>query len=380
MTDIAIITPTLNYGGGEKQVSFLALALASRGYKVNIYCLFAGGPISDELTDKGINVRRLYGRTAAGAGLKKGALDRLRRLFVEFIAALRLLAIFMRRRPDVVHLYQNQTKMAILAARIAGVKRIIYTETALISDWFTPSQVSVMKFFWNRCDAVIALSKTMKEHLESLGLRVQKEIYLVPTMFPFSAACAGDSTAKVKRDICVGIIGRLAPEKGHEYFLQAAGSIVKTRDNIRFIVAGSGYLKDKLIEAARKMALNGYVEFTDTFKDISEIMSRIDILVLSSLTEGLPLVLLEGMAYGKPIVATNVGGVPELVINGRTGLVVAPKDPQALADAILLLADDPQKRKIFAHEAISRSKEIYSPETVIPIIESIYCGSQIGEK
>ncbi len=372
MMDIAIVTPTLNYGGGEKQVEFLAHALSRRGHTVTIYCLFAGGPIADKLASEGINVRRLYGRAIEVTGLKKGASSRSRRLFAECIAALKLFRIFIRRRPDVVHLYQNQTKLAILAARVARVKRIVYTETAHIADWFTPFQVSVMKFFWNRCDAIIVLSKKMKEYLESIGLQAQNKIYLIPTMFPFPIACDGDSPAKDKRAICVGIVGRLAPEKGHIYFLQAASSIIKVRNDIRFIIAGGGYLKDELIETAKSLALSENVEFVGFFKDISDIMSRIDILALSSLTEGLPLVLLEGMAYGKPVVATDVGGVRELVEDGRIGFVVPSKDPEALAGAIMALADDPQKRKIFADETMIRFKNTYSSETIIPAIEKVY--------
>ena len=300
----------------------------------------------------------------------------MRYLFAECIAALRLLAIFMRRRPDVVHLYQNQTKMAILAARIAGVKRIVYTETALIADWFTPSQVSVMKFFWNRCDAVIALSKTMKEHLESLGLAAHKKVYLVPTMFPFSTVCAGESATKEKKDICVGIIGRLAPEKGHIYFLQAAVLIGKKRPEVKFIIAGEGYLQPELLGLVQKAGLAAKTEFTGRFRDLKEVMRRIDILALSSLTEGLPLVLLEAIAFRKAIVATGVGGVAELIQDGETGLLVPAKDSAAMASAILRLVDDPEMRSGLAAKALERFKNEYSTEAIVPKIELIYEGGK----
>ncbi len=389
---VAIVTPTLHYGGGEKQVEFLALGLRSKGYLVTVYCFADEGGIADILRANGIKVAALYSRlltkfisrenikgTVKDDGVFRkncGIIGRSSRILNESWAAIKLFFILLISRPSVLHLYQNQTKMAVLSGKAAGIKRIVYTETSLIGDWMSPSQISIMRLFWRSCDAVITLSGAMKRHMAELKAADAGKIYLVPTMLSFSGVIRGAEDGKEKETVNVGIIGRLTPEKGHIFFLKAAGSIVKTRDNIRFIVAGSGYLKDELIETTKKMALNGYVEFTGAFKDISDIMSRIDILVLSSLTEGLPLVLLEGMAYGKPIVATNVGGVPELVINGRTGFVVAPKDPQALADAVLLLADDPQKRKMFADEAISRFRERYSSEIVIPIIESIYFGEK----
>jgi len=369
---VAIVTPTLHYGGGEKQVEFLALGLRSKGYLVTVYCFADEGEIADILRAGGVKVVGLYSRLAAAG--------RLCRMLNECWAGARLFFILLFSRPEVVHIYQNQAKMAILSAKAAGIRRVVYTETSQIGDWMSPFQISIMRLFWRTCDVVITLSGAMKRHMAELKAADADKIYLVPTMLSFSGVIRPAEDGKERKTVNVGMIGRLTPGKGHIFFLKAAGSIVKTRDNIRFIVAGSGYLMDELVETAKKMDLNGYVEFTGAFKDISDIMSRIDILVLSSLTEGLPLVLLEGMAYGKPIVATDVGGVPELVISGRTGFVVAPKDPQALADAVLLLADDPQKRKTFADEAISRFRERYSSEIVIPVIESIYCGSKTGEK
>ncbi len=389
---IAIITPTLHYGGGERQVEFLALGLKSKGYSVTVYCFADEGEIADILRAGGVKVVGLYSRLLAkfisrenvngtvkddGVFRKSCTIaGRSSRMLNECWAAARLLFMLLISRPSVVHIYQNQTKMAILSGKAAGIRRIVYTETSHIGDWMSPPQISIMRLFWRSCDAVITLSGAMKRHMAELNAADADKIYMVPTMLSFSGAIRGAENGKEKETVNVGIIGRLTPEKGHIFFLKAAGSIVKTHDNIRFIVAGSGYLKDELIETTKKMALNGYVEFTGAFKDISDIMSRIDILVLSSLTEGLPLVLLEGMAYGKPIVATDVGGVNELVVEDKTGFIVAAKDPEALADAIIKLADDPQRRKKFADEAVMRFNEKYSSGTLIPVIESIYRGGK----
>ena len=385
---IAIITPALHYGGGEKQVEFLALGLRSRGHSVAVYCFTGEGKIADILRAGDVKVIRLYSRllskliarenmktTPADAGIykNKGATaGRICRALNEFYAALRLFFIFLVDKPSVVHLYQNQTKLAILASKAAGVKRIVYTETASIGDWLSPAQISIMRSFWKLCDVVITLSGSMQRHMIDLKAANAENIRLVPTMLPMLSAVQMASGGGKKNSITVGIIGRLTPEKGHIFFLRAAGLIKEAHSGINFVIAGDGHLKDKLIEAAGKMGLGGRVEFTGSFEKIEDIMNRIDILVLSSLTEGLPLVLLEGMAYGKPIVATAVGGVAEIVINGKTGFVVAPKDPQALADAILILAKDEEKRNVFAREAAALYRAKYSSESIIPNIESIY--------
>lgn len=389
---IAIVTPTLHYGGGERQIEFLALGLKSKGYSVTVYCFADEGEIADILRADNIKVVALYSRLLAKVisreNLKGAVRDdgvfrkscaiagRFCRMLNESYAAAKLFFILLISRPSVLHLYQNQAKMAILSAKAAGIRRIVYTETSHIGDWMSPSQISIMRLFWRLCDAVITLSEAMKRHMIGLNAADVNKIHLVPTMLSFPVTIRTAEHGEGKGTVNVGIIGRLTPEKGHIFFLKAAGSIMKTHSNIRFLIAGSGYLKDELIEAAKGMALNGNVEFAGAFKDISVIMSRIDILVLSSLTEGLPLVLLEGMAYGKPIVATDVGGVSELVDEGKTGFIVAPKDPEALANAILKLAGDPEKRKKFAEEAIMRFREKYSSEALIPVIESIYCGEK----
>ncbi|MDD5680403.1 MAG: glycosyltransferase family 4 protein [Candidatus Omnitrophica bacterium] len=385
---VAIVTPTLHYGGGEKQVEFLALGLRSKGYLVTVYCFADEGEIADILRAGGVKVIRLYSRLLArfisrenisgtvkddGVFRKNCSITgRSSRMLNECWSAARLFFMLLVSRPEVVHLYQNQTKMAILSGRAAGIKRIVYTETSHIGDWMSLSQISIMRFFWKLCDSIITLSETMRKHMVELKAADADKIYLVPTMLSFSGAIRGVEDGKEKETVSVGIIGRLTPEKGHIFFLKAASSILKSHRNVSFIIAGNGYLKDELAEAAKHMGLGGNLEFTGTFKDISDIMDRIDILVLSSLTEGLPLVLLEGMAYGKPIVATDVGGVNELVVEDKTGFIVAPKDPEALANAILTLADDPQRRKKFADEAAKRFKDKYSSETLIPVIESIY--------
>jgi glycosyltransferase involved in cell wall biosynthesis len=364
---IAIITPSLHYGGGEKQVEFLALGLKLRGHSVTVYCFADEGEIAGILREDNIKVVALFSRT-----LKKSGPDRFCRIANELWAACRLLFIFLADSPEVVHLYQNQTKMAILVSRLAGVKRIIYTETSSIGDWMSPFKISIMRLFWKLCDTVIVLSEAMKEHMVELKAVDVNKIYLAPTMLPIPERILGMPDNSRKDTLNVGIIGRLTPGKGHPFFLTAASLIVKTRKNIKFIIAGGGHLKDELIEKSKNMGLENSVEFTGAFKDVSEVMCRIDILVLSSLTEGLPLVLLEGMAYGKPIVATDVGGVRELVLNGITGLLVMPKDAEALARAILILADNSFKRKTFADEAAKRFVETYSSEIVIPKIESAY--------
>ncbi|MBL7129825.1 MAG: glycosyltransferase [Candidatus Omnitrophica bacterium] len=386
--DIAIVTPTLYCLGGERQIEFLASGLQQKGYTVTVYCFFDDGPIADILQTNSVKVVRLYSRLIKKFQLNKSKnyffddactfrksgriIYRAVRFSNEFWAALKLLLIFLNHRPQVVHLYQNQTKMAILVSKLCGVKKIIYTETSLIGDWLTPTQLSLMKSFWKFCDVVVVLCAAMRDHMLNLKLVDNSKLHLIPTMFPSPVTGVHRKERNNTSKIQVGIVGKLILGKGHIFFLKAANLINKRFSNVKFIVAGDGYLKEKLKKTTKELGIEKNIEFLGLFKNIEDVMSQIDIFVQPSLSEGMSLALLEAAAYGKPIVATDVGGSRELIIDGETGFLIPPKNPEALAEAISKLIDNPQKRTDFSNKVIKRFKAIYSLEKVFPQIERLY--------
>lgn len=133
----------------------------------------------------------------------------------------------------------------------------------------------------------------------------------------------------------IGTIGRLSKEKGHIYFLQAAKEVLKRFPKVIILIVGSGSLKEELEDQAKAIGLEDKVVFTGFRKDIPEIFSSMDVFVLPSLMEGLPMVLLEAMAAQKPIIATEVGEIPKILEQGELGVLVKPKDVRGLADAII---------------------------------------------
>lgn len=139
----------------------------------------------------------------------------------------------------------------------------------------------------------------------------------------------------------VGIVGKLSPVKGHRHFLESAALVSRARDDVRFLVVGDGPEREKLERRAGELGVADSVRFAGVRENVPEVMGLMDVLVLSSLSEGSPNVVLEGMAAGLPIVATRVGGVPELVRDGETGLLVEPGDAAGMAEAALALLDDP---------------------------------------
>lgn len=135
-------------------------------------------------------------------------------------------------------------------------------------------------------------------------------------------------------DVVVGFVGRLVPAKGLQYLIEAISIIQLKVENIKLLIVGEGSLIYSLKNKARELGIKESVIFTGKRRDIPEVLSCIDIFVMPSVAEGLPNSLLEAMAMGKPIVATTVGGIPEIIENEINGLIISPEDPESLASAI----------------------------------------------
>lgn len=170
----------------------------------------------------------------------------------------------------------------------------------------------------------------------------------------------------------IAFIGRLIKVKGVSYFLDAAASVLRTGKKAQFLVVGDGPLKQSLVKQTQKLGIDQHVFFIGFRKDIPKILSLIDILVVSSLWEGLPLTILETMSAGKPIIAAKVGGIPEAIKNGETGFLVPPKNPEALTGAINDLLADPRKRKEMGEKAKRRALQLFDVERMVKEYSNMY--------
>jgi glycosyltransferase involved in cell wall biosynthesis len=149
----------------------------------------------------------------------------------------------------------------------------------------------------------------------------------------------------------IAIIGRLHPQKGHGFFLEAASLLYKNNPDLEFWIVGTGELRDELENLTDLLGISSAVQFLGTRTDIANILAQVDVLVSSSVWEGFPTVLMEAMAARVPVVATDVSGSRELVTSGKTGILVPPADPTALASAISWLYSHPQEAKVMAENA-----------------------------
>ncbi|MDP2863383.1 MAG: glycosyltransferase family 4 protein [Desulfobacterales bacterium] len=305
--------------------------------------------------------------------------------FYDFKTFFALIKILRYERPDIVHTHTS--KAGILgrwAAYFAGVPVIIHTPHGHVFWGYfgrlkTAFYIILEKITAFITDKIIAL--TEQEKNDHLHFRIASGdkfsvVHSGIKLDKFSNLSADPAAMRRKLgisegDLVVGTTGRLTPVKGHRHLIEAAGNIVDARPNTTFVFLGDGELSDELKNMASKLGLKEKVKFPGWRPDVAEVMSAFDLFVLPSLNEGMGRVLVEAMALGKPVVASNVGGIPDLVIHNHNGLLVPPADVEGLVKSINIFLHDPKKRK----EMGDRGKVVaadYSTDAMIQKIERLY--------
>jgi len=189
-----------------------------------------------------------------------------------------------------------------------------------------------------------------------------------------------DSTSKrasleIKPDEpVVGIVANLRPPKGYEYFIESCWLVTRELPGVKFLVVGQGEgkIRQKLEELISQYQLQDNVRLLGFRSDVPELLRIFDIFVLSSISEGLPLSAVEAMAACKPVVATKVGGLPELVKNGESGFLVPPKDASSLAEKILLVLNDSQLRATMGQKGRQIVASTFSVENMVNNYQQLY--------
>jgi glycosyltransferase involved in cell wall biosynthesis len=257
-------------------------------------------------------------------------------------------------RPTIVnpHLFRSAMIAAPLAKAL-GVPRVVETyhgreawRRGVIKGSFVPDRIV------GRCvDRVIAVSRASGEFLvHTKGLSPEK-VVVVPNGCDLSAFSPGGDGRGVRKELglaqdalVVGIVGRLETQKGHVFGLEAFASLAPDYPHARLLIVGEGSLRDELVALAGQLGVHDRVIFTGYRGDVPRVLEAIDVVVLPSLHEGLPLTAIEAAAMAKPIVATAVDGTPEVVRQGVTGLLVPPADAAALSLALRELLERSEDR------------------------------------
>jgi glycosyltransferase involved in cell wall biosynthesis len=227
-------------------------------------------------------------------------------------------------------------------------------------------------------DAIIAISQAVRDVLLKGGID-PSVIEVVPSgidFSPFEAALPKDFLRKefgfAADDFLVGIVAALENHKGHKYLLEAASLIKRQAPQVKIVVVGKGSLELELDRLAKDLRVDDLVFFLGFREDVPRILASLDVFVLSSYLEGLGTSIMDAMACRLPVVATAVGGVPELVRDNETGLLVLPRDPQAIAEAILRLYGDRALGARLGRRGYEVVHEKFSAEAMARKIIAVY--------
>ncbi len=292
-----------------------------------------------------------------------------------------LVRIIKTEKPDVVHTHTSKAGiLGRMAAKIARVPLVVHTPHGhVFFGHFGPilSRIFlwVERLFGILTDRVIALTDGERNDYTDRNVYPEDKLVQIHSgvdigkfkQSPVSAVEKKRSLGLAQNGLVVGFIGWLLPIKGPMYLLKAMEDVWRDYENTVLVFIGKGDLDVDLRTAALKTTANGRVNFLGWRNDIDEIMPIFDIFVLPSLNEGMGRVLVEAMAAGKPVVASNVGGIPDLVQNDINGLLVPPGDEKALSASIKQLINDPEKAKLMGQ----RGKELCNQFSVKSMVEKI---------
>ncbi len=298
---------------------------------------------------------------------------------------------------DLVHVHTPiAAVLGRIAAKIAGVKRIVYTAHGFpFHDQSTPSQYRFYFTVEKLCTGLTDLILTQSyedfitaqksglcppEKVRYLGNGVDINRFNRNRLIPSHQTQLRKSLGIPETaNLIIGTVGRLTRKKGSGYLIEATAKLVPQFPNLHTLIIGGELSSDpepfqaELVEQIRSLGIENHVTLTGNRDDIPEILGLLDIFTLPTFThEGLPRSILEAMSMGKPVVATNIRGCREAVVDGQTGLIVPPKDSEKLAEALGTLLTDPERRQVYGADGRQRIESEYDEHLVFQRLAEFY--------
>jgi glycosyltransferase involved in cell wall biosynthesis len=357
---------TLDVGGSEGQLTEVAIRLAEHGHRVTVGCLKRQGFYVDVLGKAGIEVLEF----SPGASLTS---------FGGMKALLALARYLRHNNLDVVHthdLYSNL--LGVPAAWLARVPRIVSSRRDLGSWWwYTPRNRKILRSIQRLSHVVVANSEMVRQHLINHdgfspahvrvlynGIDVERFANVEGTRNELGSY-SGNKLIAVSANMHTHT-------KGHDRIITAAQTVCSAIPDCVFVFIGDGALRSQFERKVRSLALEENFLFLGQRNDVAALLARCDVGLLASSAEGLPNAVLEYMAAGLPVVATSVGGIPEIIGQSQAGLLVPPETPDALADALIAVLKDPAKAKAMGQAGKKRVHEEFSFDRLLEDLQNLY--------
>jgi glycosyltransferase involved in cell wall biosynthesis len=300
---------------------------------------------------------------------------------MDLSAAWRLARIVKQLKPDVIHAHDpHAVAMVALALTMRGGSRTATPAPPLVASRrvdFHMKGNALSRWKYRQVDCFACASDAIRNIVIADGVPASRAVTIHEgiDLARAEAAPPADLHAELwlpHHAPIVGNVAALVPHKGQRHLIDAAAIVVRRIPDARFVIAGEGELRPQLERQIKEHRLEKHVFLVGFRPDVLSVHKAFDLFVMSSLTEGLGTSLLDAMACGKPIVATTAGGMPEVVADGRTGLLVPPRDDDALAAAIVTLLEDEPRRRAMGAAAERRVREFFSAERMVQETLKLY--------
>ncbi|MCX5706300.1 MAG: glycosyltransferase family 4 protein [Candidatus Omnitrophica bacterium] len=358
--NILYITNHLNIGGITSYILTLSAGLRKRGH--NVLLASSGGELLSKFKDLGVVFIPIPIRTKSE--ISPGIA----------LSVIKLSKIIRENKIDILHTHSRTTQvLGCFLHKFCGVKHISTCHGFFkrrLSRWIFPC--------WG--ERTIAISEQVKEYLMK-DFKVKPEkinvIHNGIDLKKFQRPTIEDKQSakralRLDSNPTIGIVARLSDVKGHKYLIQAMGVVLGEYPRALLLIVGEGKMKDELIKLSETLGINKSVIFSPEIYDTIDVLSAMDIFVMPSLKEGLGLALMEAMACGLAVIGSDIGGIRSLIKDNFNGLLVKPRDTQALASAILGLLKNPQKSYSFAEAARNFITNNFSQEKMVLETERVY--------
>ncbi|MBC8555871.1 MAG: glycosyltransferase family 4 protein [Candidatus Brocadiales bacterium] len=370
--NLLYVFDNMEFGGGERVFAQIINRLSSEKYKIMVACLPTGAFI-EKIKGSGTQIKSVDMRNRFNPGVILQLADFMKRDKIDIVHSQGARADFfasMAAKLTKVPVVISTVAMPVEGFDVNPIKRLIYKALNRFSERFVNRFIVVSE----------ALEKVMIERhriepqkLVTIYNGIETGEYNIPDQEVICEKSGLWEELGLKSDVpVIGAIGRLVWQKGFEYFIEAIPGLLKEFKEARFLIVGEGMLKEELKMKSRKLRIEDKLIFTGFRNDIKEILASIDIFVMPSLLEGLPMILLEAMAMGKPIVATDIEGIIEVLENGKTGLLVPPRDTEALAEAVIDLLKHQDKANQMGFTARKVVIERFGVDIMVQKVEKVY--------
>lgn len=332
------IIPLLDLAGAETMCENLTNSLIKLGHEVTVISLYDYHSVVTERMEKnGINIFYLN---------KKSGLD----LSLTF----KLVKIFKEYKPDVVHSHLYAGKYAHVAALICGIKGKVYTIHNIAKNEAGKMNRTFNRFLFKHCHVVpVSLTEEIQKSVVD-----EYNIDFEDTPVVFNGVSMEKCHIKNNYTECKRIlhIGRFSAQKNHEVLVKAFSTVVNRGHDISLYLYGQGELEESIKELVKNLNMDQNIFFCGLTDDVYSVMESSDIFVLPSLFEGMPMTLIEAMGTGMPILASNVGGIPDMIENEKSGLLCEPT-VEGVAAGLERLISSADDRKLYGQNAVISSEK-----------------------